>query len=243
MRQSIKHLIIFITASLLWLAQACQADSSAINAPSNHFPTTQQMANAQIIYRQQYGRDLLQDLHSPNGYYRKQAELAANPTWDPLHPRYTQSPLYNRAFDREQRLRQLAQDPKVGTHIRDAIRANIAKADALRDKGINGSEKYLLTANNPVGFELAHQRGHEFSKGYGYAYANLQNHDLHMLQHTGKLDGDWPHDHHAHGGDQWGKRNKERVPPAYQAQIDTMGRTIVHVYDQSTPDPIPPASP
>ncbi|WP_100123241.1 polymorphic toxin type 8 domain-containing protein [Snodgrassella alvi] len=36
---------------------------------------------------------------------------------------------------------------------------------------------------NPRGYELAHSRGYEAAKGYGYQYTELQNTDLHRLQH------------------------------------------------------------
>ncbi len=48
---------------------------------------------------------------------------------------------------------------------------------------------------NPPGKDLAHERGRENAKGYGYEHANLQNRKDHRSQH--KLDN-------------WGKNNKER---------------------------------
>lgn len=48
---------------------------------------------------------------------------------------------------------------------------------------------------NPPGKDLAHERGRENAKGYGYEHAHLQNRKDHRSQH--KLDN-------------WGKSNKER---------------------------------
>jgi hypothetical protein len=48
---------------------------------------------------------------------------------------------------------------------------------------------------NPPGKDLAHERGRENKKGYGYEHSHLQNRKDHRTQH--KLDN-------------WGKNNKER---------------------------------
>lgn len=36
---------------------------------------------------------------------------------------------------------------------------------------------------NPIGYELAHKRGKEARKGYGYEHSNLLDKKLHKLQH------------------------------------------------------------
>lgn len=48
---------------------------------------------------------------------------------------------------------------------------------------------------NPPGKDLAHERGRESAKGYGYEHAHLQNRKDHKSQH--KLDN-------------WGRSNQER---------------------------------
>ncbi|MBU0456453.1 MAG: polymorphic toxin type 8 domain-containing protein [Pseudomonadota bacterium] len=48
---------------------------------------------------------------------------------------------------------------------------------------------------NPPGKDLAHERGREKAKGYGYEFAHLQDRDLHMKQHQ---------------YDDYGRKNKER---------------------------------
>ena len=71
--------------------------------------------------------------------------------------------------------------------------------------------------------------GRENSKGYGYNNANMQSHDLHMLQHSMKFDGAHEKDFNAPSnyGDNFGHGNengkapnsytiKERVPAKYQ---------------------------
>lgn len=36
---------------------------------------------------------------------------------------------------------------------------------------------------NPPGKDLAHKHGREAAKGYDYSHSNLQDRDLHRLQH------------------------------------------------------------
>lgn len=55
-----------------------------------------------------------------------------------------------------------------------------------------GNRKYI---RNPPGKELAHERGREAAKGYDYEHSNLQDRDLHRLQHK---------------YDNYGRANKER---------------------------------
>lgn len=53
------------------------------------------------------------------------------------------------------------------------------------------------TIRNPPGKDLAHERGREADKGYSYEHSNLQDRDLHRLQHK---------------HDDFGRANKERPP-------------------------------
>ncbi len=74
---------------------------------------------------------------------------------------------------KQARLRQLGNDPKVSSADRGWIKQEI-------NKGKRGGRKNL---RNPPGKELAHKRGKEAAKGYSYEHSDLQNPDLHKLQH------------------------------------------------------------
>ena len=163
-------------------------------------------------YHAATGRDLQDDLHHSNWFYRKQATLSLDPAHDPWHPRYARSQGYDHSYDREQRLRHLAADETTDPRLRQKMQQEISRVDQLRDSGRKTGMR------SPKGYDLAHQRGREKAKGYGYNYAVLQLHELHMLQHTGKLDGSWEKDRNTSGGDQWGRRNRERVPDSYRNQ-------------------------
>ena len=97
------------------------------------------------------------------------------------------SPYYNRQADKQARLRSLAGDSKLGSADRGWIKQEMNAVD--RGKTVD--------MRNPPGKDLAHERGRENAKGYGYGYANLQNHDLHLLQHK---------------YDDYGRANPERPP-------------------------------
>ena len=75
---------------------------------------------------------------------------------------------------KENRLRELANDPKQPKHIRGWLKNEIRAKEVTK----NGK-----TIRNPKGYDLAHARGYEAAKGYGYKYTQLQNRDLHNLQH------------------------------------------------------------
>ena len=88
---------------------------------------------------------------------------------------------------REQRLRDLVNDDKVSSADRGWIQQELNEVAA-------GKKSHI---RNPPGKDLAHERGRENAKGYGYEHANLQNRADHRAQH--KLD-------------DWGRANKERPP-------------------------------
>jgi hypothetical protein len=81
----------------------------------------------------------------------------------------------------------LANDPKLGRADRGWIKQ---EQNAIE----RGNRK---TIRNPPGKDLAHERGREAAKGYGYKYSNLQDRKLHRLQHK---------------YDNFGRKNKERPP-------------------------------
>lgn len=184
-----------------------------------------------------------------NWYYNKQAAYAATPGFDPYRPGYSdngsksglpaRNPDYDHKYDHEARLRQLGNDPKVGRADRGWIRQEINRVDRNRSlpaKQRSGGD----TLRMPPGKQLAHERGRENHKGYGFVYAQLQDADLHRLQHTGALDHRWDYRRDMNnpdvGGDLWGRRLKERVPDAYRnsagssASADQSG---IRVFDAS----------
>ena len=88
---------------------------------------------------------------------------------------------------KQDRLRELAGDSKLGSADRGWIKQEINSIERGQQKNIR----------NPPGKDLAHERGREAAKGYGYGHSNLQDRDLHRLQHK---------------YDNFGKKNKERPP-------------------------------
>ena len=89
---------------------------------------------------------------------------------------------------REQRLRDLVNDDKVSSADRGWIKQEMNEVAA-------GKKGHI---RNPLGKDLAHERGRENTKGYGYEHSNLQNRADHRAQH--KLD-------------EWGRSNNERPLP------------------------------
>ena len=88
---------------------------------------------------------------------------------------------------KQERLRELASDDKLGSADRGWIQQEMNSIERGQRKNIR----------NPPGKDLAHERGREAAKGYGYEYSNLQDRDLHRLQHK---------------YDNFGKKNTERSP-------------------------------
>ncbi|MCG3183562.1 MAG: hypothetical protein ICCCNLDF_01666 [Planctomycetes bacterium] len=74
---------------------------------------------------------------------------------------------------KQDRLRELAEDPNISSADRGWIENEMRQIEfGNRD-----------TIRNPPGKDLAHERGREAAKGYSYKYSNLQDRDLHRLQH------------------------------------------------------------
>lgn len=88
---------------------------------------------------------------------------------------------------RQERLREIANDPKASSADRGWIQNEQRQiTQGNRD-----------TIRNPPGKDLAHERGREAAKGYSYEHSNLQDRDLHRLQHK---------------YDDFGRANAERPP-------------------------------
>lgn len=86
---------------------------------------------------------------------------------------------------RQERLRELAADDKLGKADRGWLKQEMNSIEQGKRE----------TIRNPPGKDLAHERGREAAKGYGYKHSNLQGRDLHRLQHK---------------HDDFGRANKER---------------------------------
>lgn len=134
---------------------------------------------------------------------------------DRKQPGYAFNEGYNREPDRQARLRELVDDPKLGRADRGWIKQEINRIElkdprnaqlsiAEKRKALNGKNRL----RNPPGMQLAHARGNEHHKGYSYSYAAVQNTDLHLLQHK---------------YDNFGAANPERVPEGYSSAISSSG--------------------
>jgi len=74
---------------------------------------------------------------------------------------------------KQARLRELANDDKLGSADRGWIKQEMNSIEQGKRSKIR----------NPPGKDLAHERGREAAKGYDYSHSNLQDRDLHRLQH------------------------------------------------------------
>jgi RHS repeat-associated protein len=74
---------------------------------------------------------------------------------------------------KQERLRELASDPKLSSTDRGWIKQEMNSIERGQRSSIR----------NPPGRDLAHERGREAAKGYDYSHSNLQDRDLHRLQH------------------------------------------------------------
>ena len=85
-------------------------------------------------------------------------------TW--VHNTNTKQPGRN---GRQSRLKEIGDDPNQPSHVRGWIQ---------QEKNANRPG-----IRNPPGYQLAHKRGFEARKGYGYEYSDLQGTDIHKVQH------------------------------------------------------------
>lgn len=81
---------------------------------------------------------------------------------------------------KQAKLKKLADDPNVSSADRGWINQE-KNAIARKSKNKEGNVKKHV--RNPPGKDLAHERGREAAKGFGYEHSNLQDNDLHDLQH------------------------------------------------------------
>lgn len=74
---------------------------------------------------------------------------------------------------KQAKLKSMLDDPNIPRHIKGWIKQEL-------DSITRGDRKNI---RNPKGYELAHKRGMEAAKGFGYEHSNLQLRSLHRLQH------------------------------------------------------------
>lgn len=76
-------------------------------------------------------------------------------------------------FGKQARLRELMTDPKISKADRGWLKQEL--------NSIKRGQRRTMRV--PPGKQLAHKRGFEARKGYGYGHSNLQNTANHRLQH------------------------------------------------------------
>ena len=85
---------------------------------------------------------------------------------------------------------------KIGKHLRGWIMQEI---NIIKTKSVNSLKKTRKNIRNPPGYVLAHERGRESQKGYGYEHTNLILENDHRIQHKfdnmGKKNKDRPYDY------------------------------------------------
>ena len=74
---------------------------------------------------------------------------------------------------KQKRLRQMAEDDKLSSALRGEIKRDINQIKRKKRKNIRV----------PKGHQMAHKRGYEARKGYGYEYSNLNTISDHKRQH------------------------------------------------------------
>ena len=85
---------------------------------------------------------------------------------------------------KQARLRELADDPKVSSRDRGWIEQEINSIqNQSTRKGRDGVFRPQKNIRVPPGKELAHRRGKSAKDGHSYAHSDLQEIDLHRLQH------------------------------------------------------------
>jgi hypothetical protein len=92
-------------------------------------------------------------------------------------------------------LRELAEHDKLGSSDRGWIKQEMNSIE-------RGQRKTIC---NPPGKDLAHERVREAAKGYDYSHSNLQDRDLHQLQHS---------------YDDFGRANTERPPESEHNRME-----------------------
>ncbi|WP_299111923.1 polymorphic toxin type 8 domain-containing protein, partial [uncultured Winogradskyella sp.] len=115
---------------------------------------------------------------------------------------------------KQKRLRQVLKDPKASKADKGWIKSEMNQMKKSNELGTKRK-----SIRNPPGKDLAHERGREASKGYGYEHSNLQNRADHRRQHK---------------YDNYGRKNKER--PVKEVATTTLAAGTITDEEVSTTD-------
>lgn len=86
---------------------------------------------------------------------------------------YKKSKAKNGRTGKQKRLKEIMNNNKEASKFRGWIKQEVNQIKRGKRKNIR----------NPIGYDLAHKRGKEARKGYGYEHSNLLDKKLHKLQH------------------------------------------------------------
>ena len=94
--------------------------------------------------------------------------------------RYINIKNYLGYLNRQKKLKLLINDINIGNNLKGWIKQEI---NSINKKSKNKNHKIKRTIKNPPGYVLAHERGRERQKGYGYEHSNLMLKSDHKIQH------------------------------------------------------------
>tara|TARA_Y100001958_G_C21136947_1_gene476720 strand:- start:84 stop:464 length:381 start_codon:yes stop_codon:yes gene_type:complete len=80
----------------------------------------------------------------------------------------------------QEKLRLCANDLKLGNALRGWIKQEI---NSVSRKSKNKNNRVKIRLKAPPGYELAHERGRERAKGFGYEHSNLMLKKDNKIQH------------------------------------------------------------
>ena len=87
---------------------------------------------------------------------------------------------YMGKLNKQQQLKQLVVNDKLGSYLRGWINQEI---NIITNKSLNKHGKKRGNIRNPPGYDLAHERGRENQKGFGFEHTNLVLKEDHKIQH------------------------------------------------------------
>ena len=102
--------------------------------------------------------------------------------------RYINITNYLGKLKQQEKLKMCAYDLKLGNHLRGWIKQEI---NSIERKTKNKNNRIKRRLKVPPGYELAHERGREKTKGFGYEHSNLilkiDRIIKHMFDNNGKF--------------------------------------------------------
>ena len=100
--------------------------------------------------------------------------------------RYINITNYLGKLKQQEKLRMCADDLKLGNMLRGWIKQEI---NSISRKSKNKHNRIKKRIKIPPGYELAHERGREKAKGFGYEHSNLILKLDHKIQHKSDNNG------------------------------------------------------